>query len=214
MKTAPLLSVLMALSPSVRAGAQPANPPPAKLTAQERTYLDSQGFDPKFVSPDAFKAADTDPSSFVRENRKTYDRFVSWRQDPDLLLSAARKDRVGVERDLDRMATFLSPEQVGLLQANLRLAPHDMNARVPEGSGFEGGRGAPSPLAASPVVAASPRSSSVAGTSAAAFRPGPTSLTTSAPPFAAPRENPPPKEKPWWQDSLDYYYCLLYPDRC
>ena len=212
MKSAPLLSALLAFSSSALAGPQPADPPaPPPLTANDRTFLEGEGFDPKYLSPAAVKAAQADPARFHED----YALFLSWRKNDKLLHAAAGENRAEVERSIGRMSGFLTPAEGALLQSNLRLAPHALDARVSKGPGFEGGGG---PLRAgsdsSAVSAAPSRSPSAAGTNAADFRVGPRSLTTPAPPAAAPRAAPPPAEKPWWQDSLDFYYCRLYPDRC
>lgn len=137
MMTPPLMAFGLLVS-SVWAQPAPSPRPPKPLTAEQSAALKDAGFDAKFISPSAVPSDPAKREEFLQAHREEYDRFVAWRQDPDLMFEAERKKPGSADAALARMEAFAKPEEVGLLRTRLRLAPRGVSADVPEGAGFEG----------------------------------------------------------------------------
>ncbi|MBI5595196.1 MAG: hypothetical protein HY928_03805 [Elusimicrobia bacterium] len=187
MITPPLLAFGLFVS-GVCAQPAPGPQPPKALSTEQSTALKDAGFDAKFMSPAALPADPAKRAEFLQAHREEYDRFVAWRQDPDLMFEAERKKPGSADAALARMEAFAKPEEVGLLRARLRLAPRGVSADVPERAGFEG-----RPPESSSVSSAPPQTRSAhAGPASAApplFTPG---FKTNAPPGPlAPKTEPP-----------------------
>lgn len=174
---------------------KPAAPPTARpLTPAQSTALENAGFDAKFVSSDKVPSDPVQREAFLRANKGEYDRLVAWRQDPDLMFAAERKEPGSAAKALARMEAFAKPEEIGLLRTRLLLAPRGVSAAVPEGAGFEGRSPASSPGAA-PTGAAPGTSWLTPAPPAAPLVLAPTpGLRTAAPPGPAAPKTEPPKE--------------------
>lgn len=178
---------------------KPASPPAARPpTSAQGTALENAGFDAKFVAADKLPTDPAQREAFLRANKGEYDRLVAWRQDPDLMFAAERKEPGSAQKALARMEAFAKPEEIGLLRTRLLLAPRGLSAAVPEGAGFEG-----RPQAASPGTAVSGRSADArTAPASAAPAPAPTpGLRTSPPP--GPPAAPPAEAQPGGGWSLD-----------
>ncbi len=177
MKLLPVLALSSLVSSFVWGAIQPTDGAPPRLTAADQSFLREGGFDPKVVSPAAFRGAQDDPESFLKRNRGAYDRFVEWRQDPALMLEAERTKPGSAEKALRQMGGFLRPEQLAPLWSSLKLAPRGVNAEVPEVSALD-----PDRTEAAPGRGAVEGGEGPQTTSGAPAVPAPPGLHTGAPP--------------------------------
>ncbi|MBI2362209.1 MAG: hypothetical protein HYV15_02350 [Elusimicrobia bacterium] len=152
MITPPLLAFGLLVS-GVCAQPAPAPKPPKPLSAEQSAALKDAGFDSQLMSPSALPADPAKRAEFLQSHKEEYDRFVAWRQDPDLMFEAERKKPGSADAALARMEAFAKPEELVLLRTRLRLAPRGVSAAVPEGAGFEGRARDSSALNTAPAAA-------------------------------------------------------------
>lgn len=199
-----VLLAFLAAAPALGAS-RPREGTPSRLSAADQGFLRDHGWEPDVVSPAAFYAVEGGPEAFLRANRGAYDRFIAWRHDAPRMLRAERKERGSVEKDLRRMDGFILPGPMAPLWSNLKLAPHGVNADVPESAGFEPDRGGGAPSDGQGVDAAG------AGRSEAGPPPATPGLHTQPAPPPGGKGPKPATEVPGTLDGAIDWICSYVP---